>query len=109
MRYEIRERCNTIIANDSGINGVIKTDDGIPGLLNDNQLPLAIFLPRQDSGYQREGGSLYRTSVTWEYHVLLSPVGLRLTTINEIEAVTFPDLLAAAFLSRRICNTMTRV
>lgn len=98
MRYEIRERCNAILEADSVLGSVIQTTDEIPDTVF--MFPLAIWLPRQDSGYTRKGSSNYRTTVTWEYYVLLAPLGQRLKSINEIEALTFPDLFASAFLTR---------
>lgn len=104
MNYEIRDRVNTIIDNDTNLqaggSAIFQTVTTYPALLEDTKLPIVIALPRQGTPYELDGNELYRTSVIWNLHVYLTAAGEKLGTINDIEALTFPDLFASAFLSR---------
>lgn len=98
MRAEIITRINTIITNDSALTGVFRTyENEYPASI---QAPCTLILPRQDSGYRASGGNRFVTEPQFDIRVYLESSGLRLTTINNIEAVIFPDLFATAFLSR---------
>lgn len=97
MRYEIIERINTIITNDTGLTDVFRTYRDYPAAI---QTPCTLIFSRQDSGYQHSGGNRFTTEVQFDIRVYLAEVGTRLATINKIEAITFPDLFAEAFLSR---------
>lgn len=104
MRYEIRDRINTIIENDTGLqsggNAIFQTFTAYPTGLNGSNLPSVIALPRQGQPYQYSGGNRFSSDVEFDIRVYLAPAGTRLKTINDIEALTFPDLFADAFLSR---------
>jgi hypothetical protein len=97
MRYEIRERIQTIIANDSNLTGIFRIEDEYPVLV---QPPAIICFPRQDSGYQHSGGNRFTSEVQFDIRVYLADIGSRLQRINDIESVVMPDLFAEAFLSR---------
>lgn len=98
MRLEIIARCNQIITNDTTLTGKFNIyENEYPATL---QPPCVLILARQDSGYQKSGARSYLVDVQFDMMVFLAPYGTRLTTINNIEAMKFPDLFADAFLSR---------
>lgn len=97
MRYEIKERIETIIANDENLGGLIRIEKQFPALI---QAPALLVIPRQDGGYQPSGSSRFVVDVQFDIRVYLADIGTRLQAINNIESVVVPDLFATAFLSR---------
>lgn len=105
MRTEIHDRLNAIVENDTNLkysgSAVFRTfSNGYPASLDGTKLPCVMWLPRQDGGYDHQGGHLYSTAVEYEGRVYLQSYGEGLNTIENIRAIKFPDLFRNAFLSR---------
>ncbi len=105
MRVEIHDRMNDIVENDTSLRynnePIFKTfTDGYPSSLDETRLPCVMWLPRQDSGYERISGYNRKTVIEYDGRFYYALAGTGLRTIQNIRILTLPDLIINAFLSR---------